>query len=221
MPLTNEQIETLFAFTKKKSVQYYDLQVELVDHLASSIEEEMEKDAKLPFDAALQKVYSRFGIFGFAHVVQERERSLIKQGRKLLWTTFKSYFSIPKIAFTILLFVSTYLLAPFLPGLFQRVILAAILLYMAIVNRIAIKQRRKEDTKPLLLTLGTTYFIPFSLWQVFILPNVFELNAPPVNSIVFASLVSAIIVLHLSAVQIDKQVRQKAKELYPEAFSIA
>ena len=42
MTLTHKQIDQLFAFTKKKMVRYYDLQVELVDHLAARIEEEMD-----------------------------------------------------------------------------------------------------------------------------------------------------------------------------------
>ena len=97
MPLTNEQIETLFLFTQKKFVHYYDLQVELVDHLACSIEEEMEKDTTFSFEAALQKVYSRFGLFGFAHVVQQRERALEKQHRELWRKTIKGYFTLPRI----------------------------------------------------------------------------------------------------------------------------
>ena len=75
MPLTDQQIEALFAFTKKKYVHHYDVQVELVDHLATSIEEEMEKDTKISFEDALQRVYARFGIFGFA---KEQKR---KQGK--------------------------------------------------------------------------------------------------------------------------------------------
>lgn len=37
-PLSKAQIEQLLEFTKKKYVQFYDLQVEVVDHLASTIE---------------------------------------------------------------------------------------------------------------------------------------------------------------------------------------
>jgi hypothetical protein len=44
MTLNQEQIEALFRFCEKKSVRYYDLQVELVDHLAERIEEEMKAD---------------------------------------------------------------------------------------------------------------------------------------------------------------------------------
>lgn len=39
MKLNDDQIQSLFDFTKKKLVHFYDLQIELVDHLAASIEE--------------------------------------------------------------------------------------------------------------------------------------------------------------------------------------
>ncbi|MFZ1455121.1 MAG: hypothetical protein WAT46_03705 [Saprospiraceae bacterium] len=41
--LTMEQIETLFSFVKSKYVRYIDVQYELVDHLASAIEDEMQR----------------------------------------------------------------------------------------------------------------------------------------------------------------------------------
>ena len=37
--LTEAQIDELFSFCKRKGVKHYDLQIELVDHLASSIEQ--------------------------------------------------------------------------------------------------------------------------------------------------------------------------------------
>ena len=77
MQLSKEQIDHLFAFTKRKMVHWYDLQVEIVDHLAERMEEEMNADSKLGFDAALAKVYAGFGIFGFAKIVQQREKVFI------------------------------------------------------------------------------------------------------------------------------------------------
>jgi hypothetical protein len=52
MQLSAEQIQVLFSFTEKKKVHWYDLQLELVDHLACRIEEEMEADTSLSFEAA-------------------------------------------------------------------------------------------------------------------------------------------------------------------------
>ena len=90
MTLSNEQIQQLFLFTEKKFVRWYDLQVELVDHLANKIEAEMEANSTLSFERALGNVYAGFGIFGFAQIVREKEDSLRKANNKLLWKAFNS-----------------------------------------------------------------------------------------------------------------------------------
>ena len=41
MKLSEEQIDVLFIFTKKHLVEHYDVQVELVDHIATEIEAEI------------------------------------------------------------------------------------------------------------------------------------------------------------------------------------
>ena len=115
MPLTDLQIESLFKFTQKKFVHYYDLQLELVDHLASSIEDEMVANPNLDFEYALQKVYNRFGIFGFAKVVQEKSAALHKNNWRIWRSAVKEFFTIPKIAFTIAIFFAAIFLGEYLP----------------------------------------------------------------------------------------------------------
>lgn len=95
--LTSEQIESLFTFCRKHYVYYYDVQVELVDHLANAIESEMESDPRISFEKALEKVHKSFGIMGFATVVAEKEKMVLKQGRKLFWSTIKEQFTWPKV----------------------------------------------------------------------------------------------------------------------------
>lgn len=95
--LTSEQIESLFTFCRKHYVYYYDVQVELVDHLANAIESEMESDPRISFEKALEKVHKSFGIMGFATVVAEKEKMVLKQGRKLFWSTIKEQFTWPEV----------------------------------------------------------------------------------------------------------------------------
>ena len=71
-----EEIEKLFEFTKEHYVEYYDLQIELVDHLACAIEEKWEKDNTISFEKALKDVFAEFGIFGFSYLVNGRKRKL-------------------------------------------------------------------------------------------------------------------------------------------------
>lgn len=64
MKLSKLQIEQLFNFTRQHYVEYYDLQTELVDHLANAIETECEQNPKLTFDEVLHKEFKKFGVLG-------------------------------------------------------------------------------------------------------------------------------------------------------------
>ena len=57
MKLNEKQVQELFRFTYKKGVRWYDLQCELVDHLALQIEAEISKDHHLSFEEAVKVIY--------------------------------------------------------------------------------------------------------------------------------------------------------------------
>lgn len=101
MKLSKEQIERLYKFTRQHYVEYYDLQTELVDHLANSIEEQWQQNSKLSFEDALQIEFKKFGVFGFSDVVEKRQIALNKKYNKIVWSHFKDFFTLPKIIGTI------------------------------------------------------------------------------------------------------------------------
>ncbi len=82
MKLTENQIEELYKFTRKHYVDHYDVQTELVDHLANDIEEIWEENPNLSFEQARDKSFKKFGIFGFMDVVEAKQ----KQMNKRYWT---------------------------------------------------------------------------------------------------------------------------------------
>jgi hypothetical protein len=100
MKLNQEQIERLYQFTRQHYVEWYDLQTELVDHLANSIETQWQQNPKLSFEDALQVEFKKFGVFGFMDVVEKRQASLNKKYNKIVWNHFKEFFTIPKIILT-------------------------------------------------------------------------------------------------------------------------
>ncbi|MEO8819359.1 MAG: hypothetical protein ABI267_08845 [Ginsengibacter sp.] len=97
MMLSEQQIQSLFTFCEKHFVKYYDVQVELVDHLANAVELEMQKDPKISFEKALEKVHQSFGVMGFAPLVAEKQAAAEKQSRKLFWHLLKGQFGWPKV----------------------------------------------------------------------------------------------------------------------------
>jgi len=98
--ISEEQIERLYRFTREHFVEHYDLQTELVDHLALMVEDIWQTEPELPFESALQKAFKSFGVFGFSDIVQERSSALGKRYNKIIWQEFKTFFNPPKILLT-------------------------------------------------------------------------------------------------------------------------
>lgn len=104
MKLNEDQIQELYAFTRKHFVEHYDLQTELVDHLANGIEQQQIATPTLIFHEALNKEFKKFGIFGFQDVISERMKAMNKKYRAIIWRFYKEYFKLPKIL--LILFLS-------------------------------------------------------------------------------------------------------------------
>lgn len=116
MKLSSEHIDQLYTFTRQHYVEWYDLQSELVDHLANAIEAEWQQHPKRTFEEVLDIEFKKFGIFGFMDVVEERQKFLHSKYVRLIWKYYKEFFRLPKI---ILTFVSIYTLFLF-SGLFPN-----------------------------------------------------------------------------------------------------
>lgn len=101
MKLNEQQINQLYLFTRRHFVEWYDLQSELVDHLANSIEDRWKENPKLTFEEALDLEFKKFGIFGFMDVVDERRRFLSKKYGRIIWKHYKEFFRLPKIILTV------------------------------------------------------------------------------------------------------------------------
>lgn len=103
MRLSQLQIQQLYTFTQKHYVEWYDVQTELVDHLANGIEEHLKQNPNATFDSALNSEFKKFGIMGFSDVIEEKTKALNKRYRKLVWKYFKDFFRLPKIILTLFL----------------------------------------------------------------------------------------------------------------------
>jgi|GEM_PF-2573715 len=106
--LNQKQIEYLFNFVDEKGVKYYDVQHEVVDHLASSIECEMNEDENMSFESALNKVYSKYPITGFAQYTLELEDSLWKFWIRTILNSFTKGYGAPLIGLLVALTYSIY-----------------------------------------------------------------------------------------------------------------
>ena len=216
MKLSAAQIEQLFAFTEKKYVRYYDLQVEIVDHLATSIEEILSNNSKLTFNEALKLVYSEFGIFGFAKIVQQKEEQVIRSGKKLVQKEMRNYFRWPQLTFVAFLFILTWQLSVWidmeilLPAFCVAWISASVWLIITLT-----KCRRRQKKKLLTIqfapvfTNGSIFFIE---WMYFSWDSYH-------GSILFCFIVPLGVLLKLASYKVYVAIRNKAYTSYPEAFA--
>ena len=215
MPLTEKQVEQLFEFTKKKYVQYYDLQVELVDHLAESIEEEMEKDPSIGFEKALEKVYKTFGLFGFGKIVQEKEAAMRKQSKKMWLRELRQFFTIPKIFLTLTIFVSALIIGQYVHEVTRMVAVLVFWIIFTVIEIKNLKQVNKKRTRKLLCLSTSEHATVGS----FLFPYWIMIPSEIQSHWFFAILITFIFVVEAAVIEVNKKIRERAMLQYPEAFA--
>jgi len=99
--LTDEEINDLYSFCEEQDVHHYDLQMELVDHLAAAIEQKWTEKPKLTYDNALWAVFDQFGVSGFRKIRRAKEKELRRKYTRILWQYIGDFFKLPKIILTI------------------------------------------------------------------------------------------------------------------------
>jgi len=170
MKLTEIQIESLYQFTRQHYVEYYDVQVELVDHLANDIEQIWEQQPELSFNDARDKSFKKFGVFGFMNVVESKEAQMTKKYFKLVLKFAKEWLSLPKIVLTILLLFGFYQLQQYSFGyqIYLGIFITSTItqFIMLINNGRKLRQKQKRTQKKWLFEhvlsiqgLGNTAFV--------------------------------------------------------------
>ncbi|MGG5576746.1 hypothetical protein ACPDHL_05300 [Myroides sp. C15-4] len=112
--VTLQEIEQLHRFVRQHYVEFYDVELELVDHLAHDIEAQWAKDATVSFEQALQIAFKKFGIFGFSDVVEQKINKLNSAYYKESFRLLKEFFTLPKIVVSVALFLVLYLAKTYL-----------------------------------------------------------------------------------------------------------
>lgn len=159
--LTTEQIDALFAFTKKHLVEHYDVQVELVDHLANAIEAQWKENPKISFEEALDKEYKSFGVFGFSGLVEQKQAALQNHYWTIIKKEFISFFTIPKIILSVVLFYIVFQLYsnPSTMNEMMWFVLKAILFIGTLAIWIYQSYQLKKEKRKYLLHTINNYFI--------------------------------------------------------------
>lgn len=226
MKISQDQITELYKFTRLHFVEHYDLQTELVDHLANGIEEQWEKSPNEPFHQALQNEFAKFGIFGFHYVIGEKTRAMEKRYWKIFLEFYREFFKLPKVLLlfggTILLFMllraTPIKIGIYIPGGLLFVFLLTMLV-MTLVNR---KKQKKKDKKWLLEDIiaghGNSLVLLNLIVQIIIYPRWFEsvFNSPIATILVSFMVVLISLLFYVIINVIPKKAEEFLSETYPE-----
>ena len=225
MKLTDQHIEQLYKFTRLHFVEHYDVQTELVDHLANDIEQIWEKNPTLTFEQARDNSFKKFGVFGFMNVVEEKQKQLGKKYRKVLWKYVKEWFKLPKIILTTSVFLFFYYFIQIPIGLYivggSLFILVILDLFFVTKLKKEFNKRTKKNNKKWMFE--DMIFNVASFGGIMVasnLPQIFNhIEKTPSNSgalLISLILTLTIIYSYITLVVIPKKAEELLEEHYPE-----
>lgn len=142
-----EQIQQLYKFTRQHYVEHYDVQTELVDHLANDIETIWQENPNLTFEEARDRSFKKFGVFGFMNMYEARQKELSKKYVRILWQYAKEWFKLPKILATITLFLVFYTIFKTSYGIYFFFGVFLLLIIYMLVNAQKLIKKVKQKTK--------------------------------------------------------------------------
>lgn len=230
-PLSPEHISMLHEFCNKKGVRYYEVQLELVDHLANAIEERCSQVEQLTFENALQQVYKDFGVTGFRNLIINKEKLAIKAANKQFRKAIYAYFKLPHLLLSVLLvagFAGIYVQYSSAPKLLSN-ILGFISSVLVLTQWYIIAKSfwmRKKAIKPMLMLQVLPVLLAFSITQYVLVQMSVnwilgwdEKSIHNVIQYVFIVLVMVYSVLsNLALHSFIKTNFSQAKKLYPQNF---
>ncbi|WP_438964961.1 hypothetical protein [Flavobacterium sp.] len=223
MKLNSEQISYIEKYIYKNDIKYYEVYMEILDHMILSVEAILEKDKEISFENTVVKAkVEGFGKFGFNGMISERIKFLRKKNSKEFNTKIREYFNFPKTVMTISVFVVYFLFISVFekPQKAHSIIMILVLLAGLLSIYQIWKFRKKErlfvlKTDVLFMTYNTT-MLGFHLSSIII---VWGKESLDFNHFIVRLIFSVLFVFSLLSLLIFIEVRKKTiEELKTQIF---
>ncbi len=226
MKITQEQINSLYTFTRQHYVEYYDLQTELVDHLANDIETIWVDQPNLSFEMARDQSFKKFGVFGFMDVVEEKTNALNKYYWKLVWREFVTFFKLPKIIMTLfLIWMFYYIISAVEEKEFILIPLALLIVVIPLIYSYRAYKKTKKRKQltgkkwlmdSILMQLGGIFYIINCVIQ-FIIPFQNNKQLSPFYILIFSIIIVSLgIALFVSIKIVTPNLQEKLVKEQPD-----
>lgn len=136
MNLTKTQLEKIRIYLGEIGFTYIDVQMEILDHVASAVEEKMTNDPSLSFQDAVNQTRASFGKAGFFKIEKSIVKGLSKKYQKFFLHHFASFFGIKSIWLVFLSVIGLYQLQNLISNQdsFSTVFIIAIVVFFSILN---------------------------------------------------------------------------------------
>ena len=223
--LTENQIQELYLFTQRHYIEWYDVQTELVDHLANGIENLWRSNSDLSFDDALKIEFTKFGIFGFSDFMEQKTNALDKYYRKQVWLYLKEYFDLPKIIGTLFFVWGLYKTIHYMGNKLYITVSFVVLTFIGFglflkKTKRAIKIRETETGKKwlfensLIQLGGIGHFMNIGIWIQIIFDPKRQWSVTS-EKLLSGGIIFYILFLYVSVIVVPKKLKQKMSKQYP------
>jgi len=142
--LTKEQIKSIRINIRNRGVETIDLEIEMLDHISSGVEEKMKQGAS--FRNAYKAVMLEFGPHGMSQLQSMKYDTLCKKGLKLLLKKYLELLTPPKIFASLCISFLLYTIFYYFPSntLFKSVSISIFFIFFLSLLIIKIKNHKKK-----------------------------------------------------------------------------
>lgn len=227
MQLTNEQYQLVKQYCQKSGKYFYDVEIELTDHMVNFIEDRLTQPSD--FDRLFEQIKSEFNKATIHQIIQEKSVAIERQLKQQLTKELFQYLSFPKIALSLLLVAGVIWLdqnknIDKIASSFIHILNLLNLTYAFGKGKLA-NDNIRQKTKTLLsmkiirayhliFILPTIFYLLISLGIIFELTNSNQL----INQLALYFL-PIVILFNLSWQQVYINAQLKIRQSYPNAFA--
>jgi hypothetical protein len=224
MKLTQEQTTYIENYIKKNEIIYYEVYIEILDHIIESVQDILEKNSNINFeDAVMIAKVEGFGRKkGFTGLMHEKQKLAQKKVRDVNFRQIKEYFTFPKITLTLSVFILYYLFISFFENPAKPNMIAILIVgFTAMFQLFYSRKYRKIDKLYVLKTetLNSLYFLAFAGTQVTQVYSIYGKESIDFNHVLMRLFMTLVFAFSFISLLVYVEIRKKTvKELKTQIF---
>jgi hypothetical protein len=103
MSLNRDQIEQIKKFIHSRGFTHIEVEMEILDHVATAVEEALQKHPQKPLHRAIKEIHASFGVMGFSHFEDQKIKMVGRLIRSAFIEKFFSFFATKRFLTTALI----------------------------------------------------------------------------------------------------------------------